>query len=242
MKLVIALAFIFATASIPPGKWPAFGAMLLIVWTAAAFSGIGIPRVFLRSLVALPFILIALPMVFTKPGAPLYELSLVLFTLTATVEGVEFFTSVLIKSWTSVTAAVLLTSTTPPLALLSALRALKLPAILVAVVMLMYRYLFVIVEEAQRMLRARSARSAAIGPGSGGSVVWRARSAGGMAGSLFIRTLDRSERIYMAMLARGYDGGIRQQVTHQLGMRSAFQMLLPFALFAVVAVSARVLM
>ena len=220
---MVALAFIFATTSIPPGKWTAFGAMLLLVWTASAFSGVGIGRVFLRSLVALPFILIALPTVFTKPGAPLYELPLGLFTLTAT-------------------AAVLLTSTTPPLRLLAALRALRLPAILVAVVMLMYRYLFVLVDEAQRMLRARAARSAAIGPGSGGTVVWRAKSAGGMAGSLFIRTLDRGERIYMAMLARGYDGSIRQQSTAPLGRLAIAQIALPLALFAAVAVAARVLM
>ena len=60
----------------------------------------------------------------------------------------EFFASVFLKSWTSVTAAVILTSTTPALSLLSALRSLKLPEILVAVVLLMYRYLFVLVEEA----------------------------------------------------------------------------------------------
>ena len=216
--------------------------MLLIVWTTAALSGIGPARVFVRSLIALPFILIALPTVFTKPGAPVHELSLGFATLTATVEGIEFFTSVLLKSWASVTAAVLLTSTTPALGLLSALRALKLPAILVSVVMLMYRYLFVLVDEAQRMLRARSARSAAIGSGSGGSVVWRARSAGGMAGSLFIRTLDRSERIYMAMLARGYDGGVRQQAATPLGRMALVRMVLPLAIFAAIAVSARVLM
>ena len=239
---MIALAFIFATTSIPPGRWTAFGAMLLLVWTASAFSGVGIGRVFLRSLVALPFILIALPTVFTKPGAPLYELSLGLVNLTATAEGIEFFASVLIKSWTAVTASVLLTSTTPPLRLLAALRALRLPAILIAVVMLMYRYLFVLVDEAQRMLRARAARSAAIGPGSGGSIVWRAKSAGGMAGSLFIRTLDRGERIYMAMLARGYDGSIRQQSTAQLGRLAIAQIALLLTLFAAVAVAARVLM
>ena len=197
---------------------------------------------FLRSLIALPFILIALPTVFTKPGVPVYELYLGFVTLTATVEGIEFFTSVLIKSWASVTAAVLLTSTTPANGLLSALRALKMPAILVSVVMLMYRYLFVLVDETQRMLRARSARSAAVGPGSGGSVVWRAKSAGGMAGSLFIRTLDRSERIYMAMLARGYDGGVRLQNAGPLGQMSLIQMVLPLTLFATVAVAARVLM
>lgn len=213
--------------------------MLLIVWTFAAVSGVGIVRVFLRSLIALPFILIALPTVFTKPGDPLYDLSLGLFTLTATMEGVEFFLSVLVKSWVSVTAAVILTSTTPALGLLSALRSLKLPEILVAVVMLMYRYLFVLVEEAQRMLRARAARSATLGSGSGGSLVWRARSAGGMAGSLFVRTLDRSERIYMAMLARGYDGEIRQQNTVPLRRIAVVQLILPIALFASIAVSAR---
>ena len=239
---MVALAFIFATTSIPPGRWPAFGAMLLLVWTASALSGVGIGRVFLRSLVAIPFILIALPTVFTKPGAPLYEIQLGLITLTATAEGIEFFASVLIKSWASVTAAVLLTSTTTPLKLLAALRALRLPAILVAVVMLMYRYLFVLVDEAQRMLRARTARSAAIGPRSGGTVVWRAKSAGGMAGSLFIRTLDRSERIYMAMLARGYDGSIRQQSTAPLGRLAITQIALPVILFVAVAVAARVLM
>ncbi len=242
MKLVIALAFIFATTSIPPGKWPAFGVMLVIVWTASVISGVGLRRVFLRSLIALPFILIALPTVFTKAGSPIFEVPVGLFTLTATGEGLEFFASVFIKSWASVTAAVLLTSTTPPLSLLSALRALKLPEILVAVVMLMYRYLFVLVEEAQSMLRARSARSARVGPGSGGSLIWRARSAGGMAGSLFIRTLDRSERIYMAMLARGYDGGIRQRVSSPLGRVDAIQIALSLSLFVIIAVSGRVLL
>ncbi len=194
---------------------------------------------FLRSLIALPFILIALPTVFTKPGAPVFDLYLGLFTLTATVEGMEFFSSVLIKSWASVTAAVLLTSTTPALSLLAALRSLKIPEILVTVVLLMYRYLFVLVEEAQRMLRARAARSASVGPDSGGSLIWRAKSAGSMVGSLFLRTLDRSERIYMAMLARGYDGEIRQRFTAPLGKLAVGQMALSATLFATIAIGAR---
>ena len=237
-----ALGFIFATTSVPPGKWPAFAIMVALVWLAAALSGVGLVRIFFRSLVALPFILIALPTVFTKPGDPLFDLSLGLFTLTGTVEGLEFFASVMIKSWASVTAAAVLTSTTPALQLLAALRALKIPQILVVVVMLMYRYLFVLVDEAQRMLRSRAARSAGVGKGSGGSVVWRARSAGGMAGSLFIRTMDRTERIYMAMLARGYDGTIRLREAPPITGHAIAATCLAFALFASVAVSARVLM
>ncbi len=239
IKLVMALGFIFATTSIPPGKWIGFAAMLALVWLAAGISRVGLLRVFLRSLVAIPFILIALPTVFTKPGLPLFELDLTLFTLTGTREGLDFFISVLLKSWASVTAAVVLTTTTPPLRLLEALRALRVPAILVAIVMLMYRYLFVLVDEAQSLMRARTARSAAIGPKSGGSLVWRAKSAGGMAGSLFIRTLDRSERIYMAMLARGYDGTLRQSRVDSLERGPILLLVASLCLFVAVAVAAR---
>ena len=242
IKLVMALGFIFATTSIPPGKWIGFAAMLALVWLAAGISRVGLLRVFLRSLVAIPFILIALPTVFTKPGLPLFELNLALFTLTGTLEGLDFFISVLLKSWASVTAAVVLTATTPPLRLLEALRALRVPAILVAIVMLMYRYLFVLVDEAQSLMRARTARSAAIGPKSGGSLVWRAKSAGGMAGSLFIRTLDRSERIYMAMLARGYDGTLRQSHVDSLERGPILLLVASICLFVAVAVAARTLL
>ena len=242
IKLVMALGFIFATTSIPPGKWTGFAAMLILVWFAAGVSRVGLPRVFLRSLVAIPFILIALPTVFTKPGAPLFELDLALFALTGTQEGLDFFFSVLLKSWASVTAAVVLTATTPPLRLLEALRALRIPAVLVAIVMLMYRYLFVLVEESQSMMRARAARSAAIGPKAGGSIVWRAKSAGGMAGSLFIRTLDRSERIYMAMVARGYDGTLRQADAIPLRRGAMVTLALLLCLFASVAVAARMVL
>jgi cobalt/nickel transport system permease protein len=241
VKLVVTLSFIFAMTSIPPGVWPAFGAMIALVWTAAAFSRIGLVRIFLRSLLAVPFILIALPTVFTKPGVPLFELDMALFALTATREGLMFFVSVLLKSWASVTTAAILTSTTPPLKLLEALKALRLPAILVAVVMLMYRYLFVLVDEAQRLLRARTARSAAIGPRSGGTIVWRARGAGGMAGSLFIRTIDRSERIYFAMLARGYNGRVKAQESEPLGMWPLMQVAIALTIFVAIAAMARVL-
>ena len=242
IKLVMALGFIFATTSIPPGKWIGFAAMLALVWLAVAISRVGLLRAFLRSLIAIPFILIALPTVFTKPGIPLFELDLALFTLTGTLEGLDFFLSVLLKSWASVTAAVVLTATTPPLRLLEALRALRVPAVLVAIVMLMYRYLFVLVDEAQSLMRARTARSAAIGPKSGGSLVWRAKSAGGMAGSLFIRTLDRSERIYMAMLARGYDGTLRQSHVDSLERGPILLLVASICLFVAVAVAARTLL
>ena len=67
IKLVMTLGFIFASTSVPPGKYPAFGMMFALVWLAAGISHVGLLRVFFRSLVAIPFIMIALPTVFTKP-------------------------------------------------------------------------------------------------------------------------------------------------------------------------------
>jgi len=86
------------------------------------------------------------------------------------------------------------------------------PRLLVAVFGLMWRYLFVMADEALRLIRARTARSGhADQPGlkPGGSLAWRGKVAGGMAGSLFLRAIERSDRIYMAMVARGYNGEVR---------------------------------
>jgi cobalt/nickel transport system permease protein len=80
---------------------------------------------------------------------------------------------------------------------------------LVAITGFLYRYLFVLADEARRMLQAREARSGAPDGRGGGSVAWRAQVTGSMAGTLFLRSYERSERIYMAMLARGYDGTVR---------------------------------
>jgi cobalt/nickel transport system permease protein len=126
----------------------------------------------------------------------------------------------MVKSWMTVLMAVVLTATTRPIDLIRGLERLRLPRILTATVLFMYRYLFVIGEEGQRLMRARDARSAGDGVRrSGGSLTWRARVLGNMVGSLFIRSFERSERIYAAMLARGFDGRIRTLATQRLATR-----------------------
>jgi cobalt/nickel transport system permease protein len=84
--------------------------------------------------------------------------------------------------------------------------------LLVAILGLMWRYLFVMADEALRLMRARQARSghpATPGARMGGSIAWRARVTGGMAGNLFLRSFERADRIYAAMASRGYDGEVR---------------------------------
>ncbi len=85
--------------------------------------------------------------------------------------------------------------------LLEALRRLGLPQVVVMQLGFLYRYLFVLIDEAMRVRRARDFRGAALAP-----VGRRLAAAGGVIGTLFIRTLDRSQRIHLAMATRGYRG------------------------------------
>jgi cobalt/nickel transport system permease protein len=189
-----------------------FVLLYAILFSLIILADIGVGRVLQRSILALPFVLAALPLVFTTSGEQILILDLGLWRVTATLEGVEKFLSIGLKSWISIQAATLLIFTTQFPDILAALRALRVPRLLVAIFGLMWRYLFVLADEAIKLRRARAARSGDSGirgMNKGGSVSWRAKIAGGMAGSLFIRSLDRSEWIYVAMLSRGYDGEVR---------------------------------
>lgn len=212
LKLVLALAFILSAGLAPDGAWPAYALWLSLITSAEALSELGIAYVLKRAALALPFVLAALPLVFTLDGQPAFNLAIGPWELAISQPGLERFLSLAFKSWVSVQAAILLSATTSFPDLLVAMRALRIPRLLVAIFGLMWRYLFVLADEALRLVRARVARSGESGlPGikSGGRLAWRARVAGGMAGSLFLRAFERSDRIYMAMVARGYDGEVR---------------------------------
>lgn len=212
VKFVLTLAFILAVALTPPGVWPVYILLFAIVLAVEILSDLGVAYVLKRAVLALPFILAAVPIIFTTQGVPLLEIPVWNWTLMISQEGLARFISIALKSWISVQAAILLASSTPFPDLLVAMRAVKIPRLLVAIFGLMWRYLFVLVDEVLRLLRARAARSGhADRPGlkPGGKLAWRARVAGGMAGNLFMRAFERSDRIYVAMLSRGYDGEVR---------------------------------
>jgi cobalt/nickel transport system permease protein len=157
-------------------------------------------------------VLAALPLILTIPGETLFSLPIGPWVINVTYPGLERFISIALKSWISMQAAIVLAASTSFPDLLVAMRAVQVPRLLVSIFGLMWRYLFVLVDEALRLMRARAARSGKSdhpNAKSGGSLPWRARVAGGMAGNLFLRGFERSDRIYMAMVSRGYDGEAR---------------------------------
>jgi cobalt/nickel transport system permease protein len=224
VKVVIVVAFILSNALLPDGAWLAYGVMALFVLAAAQVAQLPFGFLFKRSLIVLPFLLAAVTIVFTLPGTAVVSFSIGPWTLTATDAGSVRFASILIRSWLSVMAAIWLTATTPFPDLMHALRHLHVPQVLVSIISFMYRYLFVMADEAGRLLRAREARSARLPgqQGSGGSLWWRAKVAGSMVGQLFLRSFERSDRVYNAMLARGYRGQLLTMNPHQMTQQDWF--------------------
>jgi cobalt/nickel transport system permease protein len=217
VKVVVALGFIVSNVLVPDGAWVAFLLAWIALLIANLFSGLGAAFSLKRSYIALPFALVAVTTLFSIQGQTIASFSVGFTQIEITDAGLLRFVSILIRSWLSVQIAILLVAVTQFPDLMHAFRHLKTPAVIVAVISFTYRYLFVLVDEALRLLRAREARSAfAQGARSGGSLLWRARVTGNMVGQLFLRSYERSDRIYNAMLSRGYRGHLHTLNPHEM--------------------------
>ncbi len=205
VKVVLTLLVILSNVSLPDGAWLALGVTWLLLLSAAAFSKIRFSFLMTRAGIVLPFTLAAITTVFSTPGETLFTLPF--WGWEASPQGLTRFGSIIARSWLSVQTAILLSATTKFPDLMHALRHLKIPPVLVSTISFMYRYLFVLLDEARRLIRARSARSAQLpGRKSGTSLAQNVKIGGSMVGQLFLRSIERSERIYQAMQDRGYRG------------------------------------
>ncbi len=170
-KLVVLLLMLIAISLLPYSILPAIAAALLI--TARA-SQLPVTALITRSAFVLPFsTLLALSA--WSSGDPTRAAAL------------------LSKSYLSALAALLFAATTPFSAWTSALRSWHIPTPLLDTIQFVYRYLFVIAEEAQTMSAAARTR--------GG---FRFSAAAGALAVLFARSWQRAESVHRAMLARGY--------------------------------------
>jgi len=181
LKLGSALAIIIATALLP--RRPALvylvpTGLLLVLWPVCRMP-LGYT---LRRLLVVEF----------------FVLGIAVLSLLSPAAAAAVFLSAVIKSNLCVFAMLLLTWTTPFHELLQVLRRLRLPAVMLTTLALMYRYLPVLSEESHRMQRARASRTFS----RRRRLAWQNLTA--IIGQLFVRSADRAERIYLAMCARGW--------------------------------------
>lgn len=179
-RLKIALTFLIILSLVvtPASKPLVFGLFGLLAAIAWFLSGLPLKHLINRLALIIPFIVIM------GLGMGLKSKSLFIYTL--------------IRSGLALIFLILLTSTTPFPKLLEGLRWYKLPKVLHSLLSFIYRFIYIIIDEFQRLNRGRKSREF----GKKLSLAWRSR--GQMLGTFFIRSLERSERVYQAMLARGY--------------------------------------
>lgn len=196
-RLLCALLMVFAIALTPNGRWWSWAIYGLGVLGVVFFSRVTKRVLFKRIAIEFAFIgAVLLGTLFRDGGEVLWSWGI----LRITTEGLTVLGSVTIKSLLSLLTLNILTLTTSVPALLNALTALRVPPLLVAILASMYRYIGVLIREFQAMRRAATSRNL---PKNG---VWQRLVIGNMIGTLFIRTFERGERVYQAMLARGYQG------------------------------------
>ncbi|MDI6766766.1 MAG: cobalt ECF transporter T component CbiQ [Bacteroidota bacterium] len=113
-------------------------------------------------------------------------------------KGEIIFVTILVKSSICLYTIILLTNTTPFSKILDWLKVIHIPSLFVTILALMYRYIFVLIDDAERMERARASRSFSTNKRQ----IWKIRAM--MIGQIFIRSIERADRIYSAMRARGW--------------------------------------
>ena len=122
------------------------------------------------------------------------------------------FLSILMRLIITVCAALILVATTGLNGICMALEKIGIPKVFAMQLLFMYRYLFVLIDEASRLARARALRSFN-GKGLGMKVFSY------IIGQLLLRTVDRARRIHLAMLSRGFDGEIRLARQYHIRVR-----------------------
>ena len=211
-KLVTSVVFIVLVVLTPIRNWQAFILYFCLMATLLIISKLPPLYVLKRSLVIFPFVLlIAIFIPFFKPGEIAGSYNIWLWQVSVTYSGLLVLANVTVKAWLCIFSLILLSSTTKFTDLLKGLKQLGVPKVIVLILSFMYRYIFVLIGEVMRMRQARDCRN------FGGGRLRQLKTLGNMIGTLFIRSYERGERIYAAMLARGFDGEIRS--LHRLNFK-----------------------
>ncbi|BBY79092.1 cobalt ECF transporter T component CbiQ [Mycolicibacterium pulveris] len=195
VKIVCLLVFVLAIVATPREMfWPyaVYAAIIVVVWQ---FAQIPLRWVLPRMLIEAPFVVLAVLLPFAEGGARVEVAGLQL-----SVSGLWAAWGIVIKGTLGVAAALTVAATTSTTELPAALSRLGVPAVATSVLVLMLRYVDLLAAEASRMRMARISR------GDSPRALHQAGAIAKGIGALFLRSYERGERVYVAMLSRGFDG------------------------------------
>ena len=192
-KLIITVFYVVTLASF--GRYEVISLLpfALIPVLAASLGEIPVSLIIRRILFFEPIIIIAAIL------NPILDRQLIHIDGFVVAAGWLTFISLVIKGTLMISAGIILIATTGIDGIASALRSLRIPSIFITVVVLIYRYFYVLMDEAANMIKAHNMRN----PKRKGIEL---KVFSTMMGQLLLRTFARAQRIYYAMILRGYKG------------------------------------
>lgn len=210
LKLLICLCLIVSASLITFAEIWRIVPLSCVVLILALISKVPIRFLLTRLLIFSPFCVLAgISLPFTVPGNTIAYLPLTGWGITDI--GAAALLAILAKGFFSLLTLLLFTTTTPFCGLLQGLHRLYFPSALISTLDLMYRYIFVLTDEGERMMRARNSRWMKRRPLHEVTVLGR------MVGTLWIRSYERGVRVSHAMLARGGLAGNPISLTSKTG-------------------------
>jgi cobalt/nickel transport system permease protein len=194
-KVAATVLFVFAVVATPREQFWAFGVQAGLVLLGAVIGRVPVWAVVRRLVIEVPFLLFAvlLPIVGRGPRVEVLGVSL-------SEAGLWAAWNIVVKGTIGVAASIVLASTTTIPQLLDGLERLRVPRVVVAITAFMIRYGDVVGDEVRRLSIARQSR------GGRGGRLGQVRVLASTAGTLFVRSYERGERVYLAMESRGYAG------------------------------------
>jgi cobalt/nickel transport system permease protein len=195
VKIVASVAFTVAVVLTPREAFWAFAVYAALLAGPVAVARVPVGWLARRSTIELPFVLLALALPVLGAGERTTWLGLSL-----SVDALYGGWNILAKATLGVLVSLLLAATTTMRDLILGLDRLRCPQILTMIATFMLRYLDVLAGEARRMRVARMSR------GDDPRFLWQIRGFAMGLGALFLRAFERGERVYQAMVSRGYDG------------------------------------
>lgn len=195
VKVAALVVFVLAVVATPRETfWPyaVFAALILAVW---GVGGIPLRWILPRMLIELPFVVLAVLLPFAEAGERIAVAGLQL-----SVPGLWAAWGIVIKGTLGVAASLTVAATTTARELPLGLSRLGVPAMMTSVLVLMIRYIDLLSAEISRMRMARISR------GDSPRALHQAGAIAKGVGALFLRSYERGERVYVAMLSRGFDG------------------------------------
>lgn len=196
VKILGLLLTMVLAVNLPIERWDLLAILLVGVFSLWFVAELPIRKIAPRLVVEVPFVLFAVLLPFIASGEKTEVLG-----ISVSQPGLTFAIAFLLKSTIGVAGAILLSATSTAQELLTGLYRLRLPKVLVQIAALMVRYSAVVTDELRRMEISREARN-----GGSGLSSWPSRASS--VGALFIRSYERGERVHLAMLSRGGDGGV----------------------------------